>query len=157
MPADDEAFAWNRLREASDKIGPTATKLVAYKNTAAGYALAAVHVASLRDANGQCRKRGSKLTRSVSRMSLSHAICPIFGETINSVVRKRESGPSGTHRQEGTIDFGETIDVPSHLMLDDARQIRGEGIGQKFCSALSSTNGVLRFTLRADIAILFSS
>ena len=51
MPADDEAFRWNRLREASDKIGPAATKLVAYKNTAAGYAIAAVHVASLREAN----------------------------------------------------------------------------------------------------------
>ena len=51
MPADDEAFAWDRLREASDKIGPDAAKLVAYKNTAAGYAIAVVHVASLREAN----------------------------------------------------------------------------------------------------------
>ena len=50
MPVDDEAFAWDRLREASDRIGPAA-KLVAYKNTAAGYAIAAVHVASLRQAN----------------------------------------------------------------------------------------------------------
>ncbi len=40
MPAGDEAFAWDRLREASDKIGPDATKLVAYKNTAAGYPFA---------------------------------------------------------------------------------------------------------------------
>jgi Putative MetA-pathway of phenol degradation len=51
MPPDDEAFAWDRLRDASDEIGPGAAKLVAYKNTAAGYAVAAVHVASLRDAN----------------------------------------------------------------------------------------------------------
>ena len=51
MPADDEAFPWDRLREASDEIGPDATKLVAYNNTAAGYAAAAVHVASLREAN----------------------------------------------------------------------------------------------------------
>jgi hypothetical protein len=50
MPVDDGAFAWDRLREASDRIGPAA-KLVAYKNTAAGYAIAAVHVASLRQAN----------------------------------------------------------------------------------------------------------
>jgi hypothetical protein len=50
MPADYEAFAWDLLQEASDKIGP-ATKLVAYKNTATGYAIAAVHVASLREAN----------------------------------------------------------------------------------------------------------
>lgn len=53
MPADDESFAWDRLREASDKIGPDAMELVAYKNTAAGYATAAVHVASLREANIQ--------------------------------------------------------------------------------------------------------
>ena len=51
MQADDEGFAWDRLREASDKIGPAAAKLVAYKNTAAGYAIAAVHVASLREAS----------------------------------------------------------------------------------------------------------
>ena len=51
MPADDEAFAWDRLREASDKIGPDVAKLVAYKNTKGGYATAAVHVASLREAN----------------------------------------------------------------------------------------------------------
>jgi hypothetical protein len=51
MPVDHGAFAWDRLREASDKIGPDATKLVAYKNTAAGYATAAVHVVSLREAN----------------------------------------------------------------------------------------------------------
>jgi hypothetical protein len=50
MPPDDEAFAWDRLREASDEIGPAA-KLVGYKNTASGYAIAAVHVASLREAN----------------------------------------------------------------------------------------------------------
>ena len=51
MPPDDEAFSWNLLREASDKIGPAAAKLVAYKNTAFGYAIAAVHVASFREAN----------------------------------------------------------------------------------------------------------
>ena len=51
MPPDDEALSWDRLREASDKIGPAAAKLVAYKNTAAGYAIAVVHVASLREAN----------------------------------------------------------------------------------------------------------
>ena len=51
MPPDDEAFSWDRLREASDKIGPAVAKLVAYKNTAAGYAIAAVHGASLREAN----------------------------------------------------------------------------------------------------------
>jgi hypothetical protein len=50
MPPDDEAFAWDRLGEASDKIGPDAAKLVAYKNTAAGYAIAAVHVVALREA-----------------------------------------------------------------------------------------------------------
>ena len=50
MPVDDEAFAWDRLREASDKIGPAA-KLVAYKDTATGFAIAAVHAASLREAN----------------------------------------------------------------------------------------------------------
>ena len=49
MPADDEAFPWDRLGEASDKIGPAA-KLVAYKNTAAAFAIAAVHIASLREA-----------------------------------------------------------------------------------------------------------
>jgi len=50
MPVEDEAFAWDRLREASDKIGP-ADKLVSYKNSTAGYAIAAVHVVSLREAN----------------------------------------------------------------------------------------------------------
>jgi hypothetical protein len=51
MPADDEAFAWDRLQEASDKLGPDVSKLVAYRDTAAGYAIAAVHVACLREAN----------------------------------------------------------------------------------------------------------
>src|SRR5260370_28546222 len=51
MPADDEGFAWHGVGAASDKIGPAAAKLVAYKNTAAGYAIAAVHVASLREAS----------------------------------------------------------------------------------------------------------
>ena len=51
MPADDEAFPWDRLWEASDKIGPAVAKLVAYKNTAAAYSIAAVHVASLREAS----------------------------------------------------------------------------------------------------------
>ena len=51
MPPDDEVFAWDRLQEASDGIGPSAAKLVAYKNTAAGYAIAAIHVASLREAS----------------------------------------------------------------------------------------------------------
>ena len=51
MPADDEAFPWDRLEEASDKIGPAAAKRVAYKNTAAAYAIAAVHVVSLREAS----------------------------------------------------------------------------------------------------------
>ena len=41
MPADDEAFPWDRLWEASDKIGPAVAKLVAYKNTAAAYSIAA--------------------------------------------------------------------------------------------------------------------
>jgi hypothetical protein len=50
MPADDEALPWDRLMEASDKIGPDAARLVAYKNTAAGYAIAAAHIASLREA-----------------------------------------------------------------------------------------------------------
>jgi hypothetical protein len=52
MAADDEAFPWDRLGDASDKIGP-ATKACWYKNTAAGYAIAAVHVAFLREANVQ--------------------------------------------------------------------------------------------------------
>jgi hypothetical protein len=30
MPADGEALPWGRLREASEKIGPAVTKLVAY-------------------------------------------------------------------------------------------------------------------------------
>ena len=44
-----EAFPWDRLAEASDKIGPVAAKLVTYKNTAAAFAIASVHVASLRE------------------------------------------------------------------------------------------------------------
>jgi hypothetical protein len=49
MPSD-EALRWDRLMEASDKIGPDAAKLVAYKNTVGGYAIAAAHIVALRDA-----------------------------------------------------------------------------------------------------------
>jgi hypothetical protein len=34
--------------EASDELGPRATKLTAYPNTAAGYAMATAHIAALR-------------------------------------------------------------------------------------------------------------
>jgi CheY-like chemotaxis protein len=43
-------FPWDRLMEASDNLGPNAAKLLRYKNTAAGYGIAAAHVAALRAA-----------------------------------------------------------------------------------------------------------
>jgi hypothetical protein len=49
MPAE-EALPWDRLMEASDKIGPAAVKLVAYKNTVGGYAICVAHIASFREA-----------------------------------------------------------------------------------------------------------
>jgi CheY-like chemotaxis protein len=43
-------FPWDRLMEASDSLGPDAAKLLRYKNTAAGYGIAAAHAAALRAA-----------------------------------------------------------------------------------------------------------
>jgi CheY-like chemotaxis protein len=41
-------FPWDRLMEASDLLGPDAVTLLRYKNTAAGYGIAAAHAAALR-------------------------------------------------------------------------------------------------------------
>ena len=42
------AFPWERLVEASDEIGPAEQRLMSYRDTAAGFAIAVTHVAVLR-------------------------------------------------------------------------------------------------------------
>jgi hypothetical protein len=47
---ESASFPWQPLVEGSDSIGRLAVKLAAYKGTAAGYAVAAAHLAALRQA-----------------------------------------------------------------------------------------------------------
>jgi hypothetical protein len=53
------SLRWDRLIEGSDSIGRLAEKVVAYRDTAAGFAVAAVHIAALRQAGipYSCRPR----------------------------------------------------------------------------------------------------
>jgi len=44
------AFPWDRLVEGSDQLGVAGTKLMSYRDTTAGYAIAITHVAVLRAA-----------------------------------------------------------------------------------------------------------
>lgn len=41
-------FAWDRLMEGSDQLGPEAVEVVGYKDTGAAFAIAAIHAAALR-------------------------------------------------------------------------------------------------------------
>ena len=45
------SLPWERLIEGSDSIGRLATKITAYKDTAAGFAVASAHIAALRQAD----------------------------------------------------------------------------------------------------------
>lgn len=44
------SLPWDRLIEGSDSVGRLAIKVVGYKDTAAGFGIAAAHIAALREA-----------------------------------------------------------------------------------------------------------
>lgn len=51
------SLPWDRLIEGSDSIGRFAVKIAAYKDTAAGFAVAAAHIESLRHSGTSCSLR----------------------------------------------------------------------------------------------------
>lgn len=64
----------------------------------------------------------------------------------------RRGVASGFQLHGVLLSWADPVACRSHVFVRE-----GRGIGQKFGAALSSTNGVLRFTLRAGIAIRFAS
>ena len=51
------SLPWHRLIEGSDSIGRFAVKIADYKDTAAGFGVAAAHVAALRHSGTSCSLR----------------------------------------------------------------------------------------------------
>ena len=54
------AFAWDRLIEGSDRLGPDSVQIVVYKDTSFGFSIAAVHAAALRAAGISYEFRASE-------------------------------------------------------------------------------------------------
>lgn len=52
-----QSLPWDRLIEGSDSIGRFAVKIAAYKDTDAGFAVAAAHIAALRHSGTSCSLR----------------------------------------------------------------------------------------------------